>query len=266
MVREYRTLIVEDEPLMREYLENNLSKIHSSFTVADTAHDGLDALSLFEKNDYDLVIADIKMPRLDGIAFIEQLRGQKNNVSVILLSGYDEFEYARAGLRLGVAEYLLKPLNDAELQQALGRIVQRLETEKARVALPDEWTPKTIQRFITDCFTDTSPEYTMLAEQAAKYIAAHFSEQITQTDVAEALGITPAYLSSIFHEATGESYSKFLTRLRMTQAAMLLRSDPSLTMQSVAELTGYVSDKHFIHVFKRFFQMTPNEYRKTVLF
>ena len=71
--------------------------------------------------------------------------------------------------------------------------------------------------------------------------------------MAGALGVTPAYLSSVFHEEKGESYSKFLTRLRMTQAALLLKSNPTLTLQHVAEQTGYASDKHFIGVFKKYF-------------
>ena len=55
---------------------------------------------------------------------------------------------------------------------------------------------------------------------------------------------------------------RFLTRLRMSQAALLLRSDDKLTIQQIAEMTGYLSDKHFIGVFKKFFGVTPNEFRR----
>lgn len=260
-MKQYRTLIAEDEPLMREYLRQNLHSIHSQFLAADCARDGLDALRMLNENHYDLLITDIKMPGMDGITLVEKMRESNKQIPVILLTGYDEFEYARAGLRLGVAEYLLKPLNDMELGECLERLKTRLESEKT-IVLPAEWTPETIQSFISDCFANGNTEQSLLAKRAATYISEHFTEQITQTDVAEALGVSSAYLSSIFHETTGESYSKFLTRLRMTQAAILLKADPSLTLQRVAELTGYVSDKHFINVFKRFFQMTPNEYRK----
>ena len=260
-MKQYRTLIAEDEPLMREYLRQNLHSIHSQFLAADCARDGLDALRMLNENHYDLLITDIKMPGMDGITLVEKMRESNKQIPVILLTGYDEFEYARAGLRLGVAEYLLKPLNDMELGECLERLKTRLESEKT-IVLPAEWTPETIQSFISDCFANGNTEQSLLAKRAATYISEHFTEQITQTDVAEALGVSSAYLSSIFHETTGESYSKFLTRLRMTQAAILLKADPTLTLQRVAELTGYVSDKHFINVFKRYFQMTPNEYRK----
>lgn len=262
MNKPYKVLIVEDEPLMRSYLFENISQLVPDFTASAAVRDGLDALPLLEEQRFDLVITDIKMPGLDGIEMVKRLRESGNDVPVILLSGYDEFEYARAGLRLGVAEYLLKPVNDNELCHALQKIAAKLNQSTGMVNLPEDWSPESIQRFISDCFADRDREQSQLSERAAEYIADHFTEAITQTDVAEALGITPAYLSNIFHEEKGESYTKFLTRLRMTQAALLLKSNPNLTVQAIAEMTGYVSDKHFISVFKKFFNETPNEYRR----
>ena len=262
MNKPYKVLIVEDEPLMRSYLFENISRLSPDFVASAAARDGLDALPLLEDRHFDLVITDIKMPGLDGIELVKRLRESGSDVPVILLSGYDEFEYARAGLRLGVAEYLLKPVNDDELSLALRKIAEQLDQSAGMVKLPGDWSPESIQRFISDCFADRNREQSQLSERAAKYIADHFTQAITQTDVAEALGITPAYLSNVFHEEKGESYTKFLTRLRMTQAALLLKSNPDLTVQAIAEMTGYVSDKHFISVFKKFFGETPNEYRR----
>lgn len=259
----YRVLIVEDEPLMREYLNTQIGAIHSSFAAADAAHDGLAALALLKNSAYDLVVSDIRMPGMDGLSLVEHMRAEGCETPVILLSGYDEFEYARKAVHLGVVEYLLKPLNDAALHETLERLHQSLAQNRKTARLPEDLSPKSIAHFVASCFSDSTAEHTMLAERAANYITVHFTEQITQSDVADALGVTPAYLSSVFHEEKGESYTRFLTRLRMTQAALLLKTNPALTIQSVAEQTGYLSDKHFISVFKRFFGMTPNEYRQT---
>lgn len=264
MNKQYKTLIVEDEPLMRKYLSENLNIISPQFSTQAIARDGLDALCILEQQHFDLLITDIKMPGLDGIELVKQLRNSGNNIPVILLSGYNEFEFARAGLRLGVVEYLLKPLNDNELKNTLDRLASQLDQETGMVKIPDKWSPENIQTFISECFLDKSDEQSQLSQRAAKYISDHYAEAISQADVAEALGITPAYLSSIFHEEKGESYSKFLTRIRMTQAALLLKSNRDLTIQSIAEMTGYVSDKHFISVFKKFFGTTPNEYRRSI--
>lgn len=262
MPSQYRVLIVEDEPLMREYLIANFSRLHPAFCVADAAHDGLAALALFETNSYDLVMTDLRMPGMDGLQLVERIRGLGKTLPIIILTGYDEFEYARTALHFGVAEYLLKPLNDDALKETLHRLEKTIQQHRSAMRLPGDLSAKNIAQFVATCFSETDGEHTELAQRAASYLATHFTEPITQTDVADALGITPAYLSSIFHEEKGESYTKFLTRLRMMQSALLLKSNPGMTIQSVAEQTGYASDKHFISVFKKYFGTTPNEYRQ----
>ena len=262
MPNPYRVLIVEDEPLMREYLIACLPRLHPAFLAADAAHDGMAALTLLESSSYDLMITDLRMPGMDGLQLIERVRSLGKTMPIIILTGYDEFEYARTALHFGVAEYLLKPLNDDALKETLDRLDQLIRQRRSSMQLPKDLSPQNIATFVATCFSDTDGEHTLLAERAANYIASHFTEPITQSDVAEALGITPAYLSSIFHEEKGESYTKFLTRLRMMQAALLLKSKPSMTIQSVAEQTGYASDKHFISVFKKYFGTTPHEYRQ----
>ena len=264
MASPYRVLIVEDEPLMREYLVASLPRLHAAFAAVDAAHDGIAALALFETSSYDLMITDLRMPGMDGLALFERIRAMGKTLPVIILTGYDEFEYARTALHFGVAEYLLKPLNDDALRETLERLERVIQQHRNAMRLPDDLSPKNIAQFVATCFAESDGEHKMLAERAASYITTHFTEPITQTDVAEALGVTPAYLSSVFHEEKGESYSKFLTRLRMMQAALLLKSNPSATIQSVAEQTGYASDKHFIGVFKKYFGTTPNEYRQQI--
>ena len=108
-------LIVEDESLMRQYLMLNLNAIHKSFRAAGCAGDGIEAVKMLEMKHFDLVITDIKMPHMDGIELTSYIKEKYNDVKVIILSGYDEFDYARSAIRYGAVDYLLKPLNDAEL-------------------------------------------------------------------------------------------------------------------------------------------------------
>ena len=151
MTRVYRVLIVEDEPLMRQYLTENLSLLHAGFTVADTARDGNAALSLLEENEYDLIITDIRMPGMDGLTLVERIRAAGNRVSVIILSGYDEFDYARTALRYGVSEYLLKPLKDNELKETLNRLGAQIERRRGEARIrgrPDAGKHLALCRFL----------------------------------------------------------------------------------------------------------------------
>jgi YesN/AraC family two-component response regulator len=105
--------------------------------------------------------------------------------------------------------------------------------------------------------TNLSP----LIQKVQEYLHAHFKEGVSLSMVAEAFGVTPAYLSTLFHKEVGESYSKYLMRLRMEFAAVKLQSDPYIKMYDVAKQAGFVSSKHFISAFRKHFGKTPKEYK-----
>lgn len=115
----YKVLIVDDEPLMREGMERVIRKACPDFSRIDSARDGDEALTLALEVVPDVVITDIRMPNMDGLEFIEQLKAEHPDVIVLMVSGFDEFEYAQRGLKLGVKDYLLKPVDSAELAARL---------------------------------------------------------------------------------------------------------------------------------------------------
>lgn len=263
MSDKYRVCVIEDEPLMREYLSNNLSDIHCDFEVTATAANGADALNLLNTQSFDLIISDIRMPGYSGLEVVEQLRSVDDDTPVILLTGYDDFSYAKTAIRLGVNDYLLKPLNDSELHNSLNNVKARIQQTRNSIVIPDDLSPDSLAKLIADKFRAQSSEDSQIVKKAVVFISEHFCENISQSDVSDALGVSAAYLSGLFREGTGESYSEFIKRLRMTKAAALLKSQPDITISTIAEQVGYFSDKHFISVFKNYFGTTPTEYRKS---
>ena len=89
-------LIVEDEPLMREYLLFNLSSIHDQWITAACAKDGVEAMALLNEQHFDLIITDIKMPRMTGVELATYVHNNIADTDIIFLTGYDEFDYARS--------------------------------------------------------------------------------------------------------------------------------------------------------------------------
>ena len=251
----FTALIVEDEPLMREYLMLHLTSIHGMWKTEGCARDGLEALALLKARPFDLVITDIKMPHMDGLELADYIHVNHPGTDVIILTGYSEFDYARAAVRANAADYLLKPLQDVELHKALSKLAaKRMTADSVPAAdpFPAEAAPKEPAR----------DDPGILVQRARTYIRAHCTEPLSLNEVANTLAVNPAYLSSIFKSERGESYSKFILRLRMERAALLLRTYSVGKVNDIAPEVGYSSTKHFYSVFKDYFGVTPNEYRK----
>ncbi len=263
MEQKFRVCFSEDEPLMRSYIQNNLSVIHPDFVIGDVVSNGKEALDLLFSRNYDVFITDIKMPYISGLEVVTKIREAGRDIPVLILTGYDDFSYAKNAIKLGVMEYLLKPLNDAEMHDALDKIKTHIVEQRNTLVVPDNSTPDIIAQLILSHFSASKVSDTSLVQKAVDYISAHYTENISQGDVAQALGISPSYLSGIFHEETGESYSRFITKLRMTQAGVLLKTNPNLPIREIAGQVGYFSEKHFMSVFKSFYGITPNEYRSS---
>lgn len=99
--------------------------------------------------------------------------------------------------------------------------------------------------------------------QAKEYIARNYQSNISLSDVAEHCSVSSSYLSDLFHKQLGISYLKYITGMRMEQAAKLLKSHPDMRIFEVAAQTGFLSDKHFISVFKKHYGVSPAMYQKS---
>ena len=127
-----KVFLVDDEVVIREGIRESFPWDETPYTLVGEAPDGEMALPLIRDTNPDIVITDIKMPFMDGIELCRMLRAQMPWIGIIILSGYDEFEYARQCLQLGVMEYLLKPIDSEELRKNLDKVRVRLEEEKKR--------------------------------------------------------------------------------------------------------------------------------------
>jgi len=125
-----KLLIVDDEPVICRGLQSTVPWASIGVEVIGEAYDGLEALEMIAQHDVDVVITDICMPEMDGLELTRELRKQKPDIKVIIVSGYDEFEYARQAMRLGVEDFLLKPVNVDELMAMVERISDQKIREK----------------------------------------------------------------------------------------------------------------------------------------
>jgi len=126
----YKVFLVEDEIVVREGIRNNIPWDQTPYSLVGEASDGEMALSMIQDIKPDILITDIRMPFMDGLALSRIVKKTLPWIKIIILSGHDEFEYAREAISLGVEEYLLKPVSSQEMQKALNKIAKRIDDEK----------------------------------------------------------------------------------------------------------------------------------------
>lgn len=126
-----KVFLVEDEKIIRKSIKNNVKWEENGFEFAGEAPDGEMALPMIEKLHPDIVITDIKMPFMDGLELSDIfLKKKMPKIQIIILSGYGEFDYAKEAIKIGVTDYLTKPVTGEQLLEALNKVKQKLDKKK----------------------------------------------------------------------------------------------------------------------------------------
>ncbi|TVX96649.1 response regulator [Cohnella terricola] len=132
----FSVMIVDDEPLFREYLQKKFDWNALDMAIVCEARNGIEALEQAEAFLPDIALVDINMPYMDGLALSEQLKLRYPDMSIVLVTGHNEFEYARRAIRIGVKDYLLKPFDKEEFSVTLNKVksfMKAMHEEKANV-------------------------------------------------------------------------------------------------------------------------------------
>lgn len=128
-----RLMVVDDEPMIREGIVNTVDWESLGIRVIATAGNGRDAMAKALAERPDIVITDIRMPIVDGIHFAREVKKKLPKVKIVFLTGYSEFEYAREAVRLGIEDYVLKPVNTEDLTALMKRLAEEVKKENASV-------------------------------------------------------------------------------------------------------------------------------------
>jgi two-component system response regulator YesN len=126
----YKVFLVEDEIVVREGIRNSIPWAKTPYTLTGEAPDGEMALSIIKDIKPDILITDIRMPFMDGLTLSRIVKRTLPWIKIIILSGHDEFEYAREAISIGVEEYLLKPVSSSDMLETLDKIAKRIDAEK----------------------------------------------------------------------------------------------------------------------------------------
>ena len=135
----YQIFVVEDELLIRQSIRNGVEKMQGPYVFCGEASDGEMALSMMQDLMPDILLTDIRMPFLDGFGLIRHAKAMMPWLKTVIISGYGDFEFTQKAISLGVDQYLLKPIRQAELVRVIEEMAEQIEKEKTeRKALPTQ--------------------------------------------------------------------------------------------------------------------------------
>jgi len=265
--KKYKALIIDDERPARQVIIA-LGKwekygIEPPMEVSNC----IDAMTILEQQQPDIVFLDMYLPIMDGIEFLKKITPKNNNTKFIVISGFDEFEYARQSLRYGVVEYLLKPVVEEELERAMARAVYLLDAGIGQISIAEMESRDPVCSAEDPDGKDNNIEFraTMeeIADEIRDFIEANYAEDINLDMFSRRYYLTKEYLSRCFKEVVGCGIYEFVTITRMSKVKELLR-DTDLKIGEVARVVGYNDQNYFSRAFKKHFGTYPSEYRMMI--
>ncbi len=242
----YRAIVADDEELIRNGISDSIESMGLGIKVVAKASDGLETLEIYEKYIPDILLIDINIPHINGLECIKRIREKNCTSVIIIISGYDKFEYARRAIEHDVDFYLLKPVDDDEfyevIKQAIDKFNHRLEEQNI------------ISKFY--------PEKPKSKSSIIEFINTNYTNKDLSLEYMEKqFNICRSALYKLIKSSTEKSFIEYLTMLRINHAIRLMESDKEMTIREIALASGYTDQYYFSRVFKKNTGFSPKEYK-----
>jgi len=268
----YRVLIADDEMIERTVLCRTLEKNMKDQCVIFQAENGREALEIYEREKIQILILDIEMPGINGIEAAEKIREQDKECSIIFLTAFDEFSYAKKAITVRALDYLLKPYDEQELVLVMDEAMRQAdEWERRRQEIRDReanvWAgaagggkrlPKPSGQGEAEEFGKARMD--KVTEMIFRYIEENYMYDISMQELAKAMNYSEAYFCKLFKQCFSKNFTSYLTEYRVKAAKKMLEQ-PMVNVKDVGKAVGYMDSNYFARVFKRITGQTPTEYR-----
>lgn len=246
-----RLLIVDDEALVRRGIKSLIDFKALNIDEVQEAANGLEALEKFKAFKPHLILADINMPKMDGLSFSEKVKTINPLVKIALVTGYDYFDYALQALKLGVDDYILKPISKKDIEEVLKKLIQKMEEDALSIEK---------EKLLASSNKNREGDvYHLEAMVNREKYKADFSLK----KLSELMGYNSNYLSGLFKKQYGLTFQDYLVYSRIEQAKILLLST-DLKNYEIAEKIGFTDVNYFGSRFKKIVGMSPKHYKMQV--
>ena len=259
----YRVLIADDEPIERQVISKKLNGFFKGQIEIFLAANGVEAVDIVKEKHCQIAVLDISMPGKNGLDAAEEIRTFDNKCSIIFLTAFDEFSYAKKAIEVKALDYLLNPGADNELINVMEEAFSIADKYKTEVNNVDT----TRKDAVSSGFDLEDKDFSKSGEivrEAKKFIDEHYKEDISLQDVAGVLGYSDVYFCKLFKQNFGKSFIVYLNELRISKAKEFL-ANPAINIKDISSEAGYRDANYFTRVFKRMTGQTPSEYRNGVI-
>ncbi len=238
----YRVYVVDDDELILEEIVEHIPWMDNGFEVVGFSPSPQTALKQIPELLPDVVFSDLKMPAMDGIEMMRYLREMGIDCEFVMLSAFGTFEDSRSFFLLEGFDYILKPLNEAEIQLVLERLAKKLANRPGRTPVQE---PK-----------GGNPAFTELVV----FITENFSQKHTLGQLSARFNLSENYICNLFSKHYNSTLTRFITELRMREALKIMRQTEK-AFKEIAVECGYSDYYYFCKVFKEYYGASPTQYR-----
>lgn len=243
-----KTVIADDEKVIRNGLKKLLDTSGFPLELAPLAANGKEAVEIIKEVLPQIVLMDINMPGVKGLDVIEIVKPYIPDAKIIIISGHDDFHYAKRALQLGAFDYLLKPINRTQLCDAIRKAIDQLPT---------------ILPIANDDASSTKlANGNSIANKAIDFIKENYRDrEINLSTLSKMFHVSESYMTRIIKQKISKSFSAYITDLRIEEAINLLNNRNDIMIGQIAEIVGYSSHHYFCRVFKIYTGLSPLEYK-----
>lgn len=253
----YKILIVEDDSALRYVYSKMKAWKNCGFIIASEASNGKEALEILEKETFDLVMTDIRMPFVDGLSLLKAIKEKNIDTFSILVSSYNEFEYARQGLILGASDFIVKPVNEKNLTEVLERAKIYLG-EKSKNNEISEIVIKAVENLGIDVENDSFLKNIFI------YLSENMGQNITMEDASYNMKLSKDYFGKTFKQHTGMTFNSVYMIIKIEYAKSLIKTCRYKNYE-ISDMLGYSSADYFTKIFKDITGMTPTQYKNSII-
>ena len=272
----YRVLLVDDEQIERMALAKKIDRYYGDKVEIYHAVNGREAVAMCGEQKNDIIIMDISMPEMNGVMAAKYIRKMDDQCSIIFLSAYDDFEYARNAIKVRALDYLLKPCDMNDLLAVMDTALQKLDKENVFNGNSISGKEQNKQTEIcgsnannvrenrskrTDNVRNSDEQTTI--KYLKEYVENNYIYDISMQEAAEEMGYSDAYFSKLFKQYFNQNFTAYLTEYRIKKAKELL-SNTNHSIKDISRMVGYTDSNYFAKIFKRLVGEIPSKYRENL--